>query len=157
MLLNAGTYGSKELGQFPIEMPFVHDGDYDQRLMPFVPQHHMYYGNQLTLHNQNSQWIPLVTSIMALWNIFSEIVADALKLAECTGLSLPSYALNLVPRLHYKLSPEDPPFFFQLLPFFSPSALRTQWCCIAHAVVLHCSRHDPTRGIHQPLHSITVP
>ena len=88
VLLNAGTYGSKELGQFPIKMPFVRDGDYNQCLMPFVPQHHTYYRNQLTLHNQNGQWIPLVTSIMALWNIFSEIVADALKLAECMGLSV---------------------------------------------------------------------
>ena len=136
MLLNTGTYGSKELGQLPIEMPFVRNGDYDQRLAPFVPQHHTYYGNQLTLHDQNSQWIPLVASIMALWNIFSEIVADALKLAECTGLSLPSYALDLVPHLRYKLLPEDPPFFFQLLPFFSPSALRARWCRITRVTVL---------------------
>jgi hypothetical protein len=136
MLLNTGTYSSKELGQLPVEMPFIRDGDYDQCLAPFVPQHHTYYGNQLTLHNRNGQWIPLVASIMALWNIFSEIVADALKLAERTGLSLPSYALDLVPRLRYKLSPEDPPFFFQLLPFFSPSALRARWCRIARVTVL---------------------
>ena len=129
-------YGSKELGQLPIEMPFIHNGDYNQCLVPFVPQHHTYYRNQLTLHNQNGQWIPLIASIMALWNIFSEIVANALKLAERMGLSLPSYALDLVPHLRYKLSPEDPPFFFQLLPFFSPSALRAQWCRIAHVTVL---------------------
>ena len=73
---------------------------------------------------------------MALWNIFSEIVANALKLAERMGLSLPSYALDLVPHLHYKLSPKDPPFFFPLLPFFSPSALHARWCCIAHVMVL---------------------
>ena len=71
---------------------------------------------------------------MALWNVFSEIVADALKLAERTGLSLPSYAIDLVPRLCYKLSPEDPPF---LLPVGS--------ACL---VVSHCSRHDPTQGVH---------
>ena len=51
VLLN--TYGSKELGQFPIKMPFVHNEDYDQCLMPFVPQHHTYYRNQLMLHEQS--------------------------------------------------------------------------------------------------------
>ena len=136
VLLNSGTYGGKELGQSPIEMSFIRDGDYDQRLTPFVPQHHTYYGDQLTLHYRNGQWLPLVASITSLWSIFSEIVADALKLAESTGLSLLSYALDLVPRLCYKISSEDPPFFFQLLPFFSPSALRARWCCIARVAVL---------------------
>ena len=116
-LLNSGTYGGKELGQSPIEMSFIRDGDYDQHLTPFVPQHHTYYGDQLTLHYRNGQWLPLVASITSLWSIFSEIVADMLKLAESTGLSLPSYALDLVPRLCYKISSEDPPFFFQFLPF----------------------------------------
>ena len=88
VLLNSGTYSNKELRQLPIEMSFLHDGNYDQCLTPFVPQHHMYYGNQLTLHHQNGQWLPLIALIMALWNIFSEIVADALKLAERTGLTL---------------------------------------------------------------------
>ena len=96
----------------------------------------MYYGNQLTLHHWNGQWLPLATLIMVLWNIFLEIVADALKLAERMGLSLPAYALNLVPRLCYKISPENSPFSFQLLPFFSPSALRTRWCRIARITVL---------------------
>ncbi len=136
VLLNSGTYGSKELGQLPIEMSFIRDGDYDQRLTPFVPRHHTYYGNQLTMHQRNGQWFPLAASIMALWNIFSEIVVDALKLAERTGLSLPSYALDLVPRLRYKISPEDSPLFFQLLPFFSPSALRARWCRIARVTIL---------------------
>lgn len=135
-LLNSGTYGSKELRQSPIKMPFLCEGDYNQHLMPFVPQHHTYHRDQLSLHNRNGQWLPLATSIMALWSIFSEIVTDVLKLAECTGLSLPSYALDLEPQLCYKISPEDSLFFFQLLPFFTPSALRTQWCCIARVAVL---------------------
>ena len=96
----------------------------------------MYYGNQLTLHYRNGQWLPLVTSITSLWSIFSEIVADMLKLGESTGLSLPSYALDLMPQLCYKILPEDPPFFFQLLPFFSPSALHARWCRIACVAVL---------------------
>ena len=129
-------YGNKELGQLPVEMSFLHDRNYDQCLTPFVPQHHMYYGNQLTLHHWNGQWLPLVASIMALWNIFLEIVADALKLAERMGLSLPSYAIDLVPSLHYKLLPKDPPFSFQFLPFFSLSALRARWCHIAHVTIL---------------------
>ena len=123
-LLNADTYGHKELGQDPIEMTILCEGSYNQCLMPFVPRHHTYYGNQLTLHNRNRQWLPLVASIAALWNIFSEILNDSLKLAERTGLSLPSYALGLVPRLRYNISPNGSPFFFQLLPFFTPTALR---------------------------------
>ena len=75
-------------------------------------------------------------SIMALWNIFLEIVANVLKLAERMGLSLPSYAIDLVPCLCYKLSPEDPPFSFQFLPFFSPSVLRAWWCHIARITIL---------------------
>ena len=134
--LNAGTYGRKELGQDPIEMSVLRDGSYDQHLMPFVPRHHTYYSNQLTLHNHNGQWLPLVASITALWNVFSEILDDVLKLAECTGLSLLSYALGLVPRLCYNISPDSTPFFFQLLPFFTPTALRVQWCRIGRVIAL---------------------
>ena len=75
--------------------------------MLFVLQHHTYHGNQLMLHHWNSQWLLLTASIMALWTIFLDIIADALKLAERTGLSLPSYALHLMPWLCYKISPED--------------------------------------------------
>jgi hypothetical protein len=117
-------------------MPVLRDGSYDQRLMPFVPKYHTYYGNQLTMYNRNEQWLPLVASIAALWNVFSEILSDALKLAESTGLSLPSYALELVPRLRYNISSDDPPFVFQLLPFFSPTALRIRWCRIGRVIAL---------------------
>ena len=37
LLLNAGTYSHKELGQHPTKMSLLREGSYDQRIIPFVP------------------------------------------------------------------------------------------------------------------------
>ena len=110
ILLNSRTYGVKELGQCPIEMHQLHDGGYDQRLMPFVPCHHTYHSNQLALHNLNRQWIPLATSVKSLEDAFTRVVNKAQTWAECTSLNLPTYAYKLVPKLCYKLTLLNPPF-----------------------------------------------
>jgi hypothetical protein len=136
VLLNSGTYGNKELGQTPIEMHRLRDGGYDQRLMPFVPRHNTYSGNQLAFHNLNGQWIPLAASAKALESAFMHAVNEAQIWAERTGLNLPAYAYELVPKLSYKSSPRDPLFFFQFLPFFQPSAMRARWCRIARVTAL---------------------
>ena len=33
-----GTYGAKELGEYPVDFMILRNGSYDQRLMPFVPK-----------------------------------------------------------------------------------------------------------------------
>ena len=34
----AGTYGTKELGEYPVAFALLQNGSYDQRLLPFVPK-----------------------------------------------------------------------------------------------------------------------
>jgi hypothetical protein len=41
-LLNSGTYGAKEPSHHPVEFALLHQGDFEIRLLPFVPRGQAY-------------------------------------------------------------------------------------------------------------------
>jgi hypothetical protein len=88
-LLEAGTYGPKELGRSSVAFSLLHEGSYNQHLMPFVPHDWQYMGTNLVLHQDNKPWCPQTDSVKALTEVLNRAMIDALMAVDSTLLSLP--------------------------------------------------------------------
>ena len=133
----AGTYGAKELGKYPVDFALLRNGSYDQCLMLFVPKRH---GTMrvvhIELHQTNWQWKP---SSRALRNLEGDLVFainQAEEAAKLTKLPLPEYAFELVPRLCYCNSPDDPFFEYQFQIWFKLEAHYGRWRHAEHTAGL---------------------
>ena len=124
----AGTYGAKELGEYPVEFALLRNGSYDQRLLPFVPKRQ---GTMrvvhIELHQTNRQWMPTSRALRSLETDLRLAISQAEKAARRTNLPLPDYAFELVPRLCYRDSPDDPFFEYQFQLWFEPEAHYGRW------------------------------
>ena len=133
----AGTYGTKELGEYPVDFPLLRNGSYDQCLTPFVPKRR---GTMrvvhIELHQTNRQWKP---SSRALRNLEGDLVSainQAEEAVKLTKLPLPEYAFELVPRLCYCDSPDNPFFEYQFQIWFELEAHYGRWHRTEHTARL---------------------
>ena len=96
----AGTYGAKELGEYPVDFMILRNGSYDQRLMPFVPkQRGTMKVVHIELHQTNRQWKPSPRALRSLERDLIPAITQAEEAAKLTKLPLPEYAFDLVPHL----------------------------------------------------------
>ena len=124
----SGTYGAKEMAEYPVDFALARDGSYDQRFLPFVPESRGTMRRpQIELPMHNRQRKPANRDIKGLKEAFLEAVSRAEKCAARTNLPLPDYAFTLVPRLSYQLTPVDPPFEYQFQCWFAPQAHYARW------------------------------
>ncbi len=124
----AGTYGAKELGEYPVDFALLRNGSYDQRLLPFVPKRR---GTMRVVHIElrqtNRQWMPTSRALRSLEKDLRLAISQAEEAARCTNLPIPEYAFELVPRLCYRDSPDDPFFEYQFQLWFEPEAHYGRW------------------------------
>ncbi len=124
----AGTYGAKELGEYPVDFALLRNGSYDQRLMPFVPKRR---GTMrvvhIELHQTNRQWKPSPRALRSLERDLVSVITQAEEAAKLTKLPLPEYAFELVPRLCYRDAPDDPFFEYQFQIWFELEAHYGRW------------------------------
>jgi len=76
------------------------------------------------MHEQNGQFPALVQTRKNLEEHLNRALLDAQIAGNKASISLPNYALILVPRLKYSENGDGRPFPYQFLVFFSPSATR---------------------------------
>ena len=134
-LLNDGSYGVKEPGQYPIEVSWLREGSYDQRLLPFVPRGFRVLNPDF--HSQRDQHLLCADALHGLRDWFNKSLFDSQWVGRQVTLSLPPYALQLVPKLlHRGNVRHDQAFPFQFQAFFSPSAARARWVRILHVASL---------------------
>ena len=123
-----GTYGARELAEYPTDFALLRNGTYDQRFLPFVSK---FQGTmrtvQIDLPIHNRQWKPSARAIKKLWENLQTEAIEAEQAALRTNLPLPDYAFELVPRLCYRTSPTDPPFEYQFQIWFAPQAHYARW------------------------------
>lgn len=132
---NTGTYGWKEPGQRPVPFSLLREEAYDCRLLPFVPQNTYLMQRELALHKLNKQWKIKADSLRTLKKELNQARIDAQSAASNVPLSLPSYTLQLVPKLLYQ-SNDDRPFPYQFQHFFDPHVLRIRWTRIGRNIVI---------------------
>jgi hypothetical protein len=122
VLLRSGTYGSKDLGQTPIDITALRGSSYDRRLLPFAPRGSSMSARNLDLHKVNDQWRVYALTAKDLKTQLDEVVKVATDIAQQISFNLPEYARQLIPKLLYK-GDEEGEFPLQLQAFFSPIAL----------------------------------
>ena len=124
----AGTYGAKELGEYPVDFTILRNGSYDQHIMLFIPKRR---GTMkvvhIELHQTNRQWKPSSRALRSLERDLIPAITQAEEAAKLTKLPLPEYAFDLVPRLCYRDSPDDPFFEYQFQIWFEPEAHYGRW------------------------------
>lgn len=130
ILLSLGTYGSKDLGQTPVDITILRESSYNRRLLPFAPRGSCMVARNLDLHKLNHQWRTYTQTAKDLGTQLDEAIRDASDIARQVSLSLPEYARQLVPKLLYQAG-EESKFPLQLQAFFSPSALCAR---VAHII-----------------------
>jgi hypothetical protein len=124
----SGTYGAKELAEYPVDFALVRDGSYDQRFLPFVPEGRGTMRRpQIELPLHNKQRKPSNRDIKGLKEDFLEAVSRAEKAATRINIPLPDYTFELVPRLCYQVTPDDLPFEYQFQCWFAPQAHYARW------------------------------
>src|SRR6266849_588932 len=123
-ILHSGTYGEKELSTHPIAFATLRAPRFDQRLLPFTPRNHAFTSSAIDMHEQNGQFPALVQTRKNLEEHLNRALLDAQIAGNKASISLPNYALILVPRLKYSENGDGRPFPYQFLVFFSPSATR---------------------------------
>ena len=124
----SGTYGAREVAEYPVDFALLRDGTYDQRFLPFVPESRgTMRPVQVELRLHNKQWKPVVRALKNLQENLHTAMAEAEKVARLTNLPIPDYAFELVPRLCYQISPDDTPFELQFQIWFAPQAHCARW------------------------------
>lgn len=122
--LNSGTYGEEEPGVKAVKLSLLRLKSYDQLLLPFVPKNHWFHNTPLSISVQNRQYAAHPQSLRQLEELLSKALLDAQIGANNSGLNMPEYARQLVPKLRFKAGKEDPLFSYQFQIFFSPPAHR---------------------------------
>lgn len=123
-ILHSGTYGIKELSVSPIKFSSLRPHMYDQRLLPFTPRLHSFLSVAIDMHEQRGQFPVYAETRRSLEENFTWSLLKAQLACNKASISLPNYALALVPRLRYSTGGDGRPFPYQFLTFFSPSAKR---------------------------------
>ena len=126
VLLHSGTYGDKELSVQPIKFSTLRNPDFDRRILPFTPANHAFTGTYIAMHKRNGQYPVLAQTRRTLEEALNRALLDAQIAANAAEISLPRYAIILVPRLKYSEGGDDRPFPHQFKIFFEPSASRTR-------------------------------
>ena len=134
-LLHSGTYGDREPGGSPVELSFLLEGTYDQRLMPFIPRHYVSFLS-VDMHEANGQAYPYMGCVNSLSQLLLETLREAQELGQRVELNLPDYVRLILPRILFQRQEGDRPFARQLQPFFSPSATRARWARICRCIAL---------------------
>jgi hypothetical protein len=136
-MLNSGTYGTKELGENPVDFAVLRHGTYDQRFLPFVPRSHGTWRlRYLEIRSTNMQWMPTSRALAGLRENFLELVEEARKVALQTNLPLPDYVYQLVPRLLYLDHDESKVFELQFQIWFELEAHYARWRRIERVIGL---------------------
>ena len=81
----------------------------------------------IELHQTNRQWKPSPRALRSLERDLIPAITQAKEAAKLTKLPLPEYAFDLVPRLCYCDSPDDPFFKYQFQIWFEPEAHYGRW------------------------------
>ena len=124
-LMHSGMYSLKEPGAKPVKLAILHEGGFNQHLLPFATIYLSLF--LLILHVVNGQPYPSKSLWRLLKGEVKNSLKDAMRLGKLIGLSLPTYVLEILPRLLY-VNPENPEVFnFQFCPYFTPSALQVRW------------------------------
>ena len=128
-LQTAGTYGAKELGEYPVDFALLRNRSYNQRPMPFIPKHR---GTMRVVHIElyqtNRQWMPTSQALRGLEDELQLAITQPKEAAQCTKLPLPEYAFELMPHLCYRDSPDDSFFEYQFQIWFELEAHYGRWC-----------------------------
>jgi hypothetical protein len=124
IVLHSGTYGINELSVQPIKLSTLRAPSYDRRLLPFTPANHAFTSTYIAMHERNGQFPVLAQTRRNLEENLNRALLDAQIAANSAGISLPNYAISLVPRLKYNEGGDDRPFPHQFKVFFSPSVSR---------------------------------
>ena len=117
-LLHSGTYGLSELSVLPVKLSTLQTLSYDRRLLPFTPASHPFTGTYIAMHDRNRQYPVLAQTRQNLEEYLNRALLDAQIAANSAGISLPNYALSLMPRLKYSEGGDDRPFPHQFKVFF---------------------------------------
>ena len=120
MLLNSGTYGEEEPGVKVVKLSLLCHKSYDQLLLPFVPKNRWFHQTPLSISVQNRQYTIHPESHRQLEDLFSKSLLNAQLSTNSSGLKIPDYTRQLVPKLQYKAVRDDPLFSYQFQIFFSP-------------------------------------
>jgi len=123
-VLHSGTYGNKELSVSPIKLSSLRATNYDRRLLPFTPLNHAFACTYIAMHDRNGQFPVLAQTRKNLEESLNRALIDAQIAANSAGISLPNYAMTLIPRIKYSEGGDDHPFPHQFKIFFAPSASR---------------------------------
>ena len=124
VILHSGTYGASELSVQPVKLSMLWTSSYDRRLLPFTPANHAVTGTYIAMHERNGQFPVLAQTRRNLEENLNRALLDAQIAANSAGISLPNYAISLVPRLKYSNGGDERPFPHQFKIFFTPSASR---------------------------------
>ena len=122
--LNSGTYGEEELGVKPVKISLLRQKLHDHLLLPFTPRNPWFHYAQISMYEKKRQYAIHLEARRELDRHLSKSLLDAQISSNETGIFLPEYARNLVPKLRYKVGGDEEPFFYQFQIFFSPSAHR---------------------------------
>ena len=76
------------------------------------------------MHDRNGHFLVLVQTRKNLEESLNRALIDAQITANSAGISLPNYAMTLIPRIKYSEGGDDRPFPHQFKIFFAPSASR---------------------------------
>jgi len=123
-ILHSGTYRNKELSVLPIKFSSLRPHMYDQRLLPFMPHFHSFLSHAISMHEQRGQSLVYTETHRSLEEHLTQSMLRAQVACHKVSISLPNYALALLPRLRYTAGGDERPFPYQFLAFFSPSAKR---------------------------------
>ena len=150
-VLHSGTYGNKELSVQPIKLSELRALQYDRRLLPFTPRNHGFLSHYIAMHEQNGQYPVIADTRRILEENLLRSVLNAQLACEKAHISLPNYALSLVPRLRYHVGGDERPFPYQFLVFFSPSANRMRGVRIGRVgAVLDAATNAAHAMVHGP-------
>ena len=130
--LNSGTYGEEEPGVKAVKLSLLCHKSYDQLLLPFMPKNHWFHQTPLSISVQNRQYAIHPESRSQPEELFSKSLLDMQLSANSSGLKIPDYARQLVPKLRYKAIRDNPPFSYQFQIFFSLPAHRIRAVRIGH-------------------------
>ena len=124
VLLHAGTYGDKELSMLLIKFSMLQTPKFDRHILPFTPANHVFTSTYIAMHERNGQYPVLAQTCRNLEEALNQALLDAQIAANAAGISLPNYAMVLVPQFKYHDGGDNRPFPHQFKIFFTPSASR---------------------------------
>ena len=101
-----------------------------------MPKNHWFHQTPLSISVQNRQYAIHPESHRQLEELFSKSLLDVQLSANSSGLKIPDYARQLVPKLWYKAVRDDPLFSYQFQIFFSLLAHRIRAVRIGHVCMI---------------------